>query len=82
MVQKTFTPNASFIHNTFKVWYSGKLVHYFVPCIKASSGKATMVDICDDPATLTREGTFTAGPEGHYYDDMLFRPAGTVYYIL
>ena len=40
------------------------------------------LELCDDPATLTREGTFTAGPDGHYYDDMLFRPAGTVYYIL
>ena len=80
----SYTPTSwgKFRLYSFKVWYSGKLVHYFVPCIKASNGKATMVDICDDPATLTREGTFTAGPEGHYYDDMLFRPAGTVYYIL
>ena len=56
---------------SFKVWRSGELIHYFVPC-KDSSNNATLVDICDNPATLTRTGTFTAGPEGHYYDNTLF----------
>ena len=45
---------------SFKVWRSGNLIHYFVPC-KDSNGAATMVDICDNPATLSRSGTFTAG---------------------
>nr|MCR5839825.1 hypothetical protein [Kiritimatiellia bacterium] len=56
---------------SFKVWRSGDLIHYFVPC-KDANGAATLVDICDDPATLTKSGTFTAGGEGHYYDDTLF----------
>ena len=56
---------------SFKVWRSGKLIHYFVPC-KDSGGAATMVDICDNPGTLTKSGTFTAGGEGHYFDDSLF----------
>ncbi|MBO4709613.1 MAG: hypothetical protein J5727_07540 [Kiritimatiellae bacterium] len=55
---------------SFKVWRSGELIHYFVPC-KDSGGDATMVDICANPATLTKGGTFTAGQEGHYYDDSL-----------
>ena len=56
---------------SFKVWRSGELIHYFVPC-KDPSNAATLVDICDNPATLTRSGTFTAGSEGHYFDDSLF----------
>ena len=56
---------------SFKVWRSGDLIHYFVPC-KDSGGAATLVDICDNPATLTKSGTFTAGGEGHYYDDSAF----------
>ncbi len=56
---------------SFKVWRSSKLIHYFVPC-KDSGGAATLVDICDNPATLTKSGTFTAGTVGHYYDDALF----------
>ena len=44
---------------SFKVWRSGDLIHYFVPC-KDSGGAATLVDICDNPATLTKSGTFTA----------------------
>ena len=56
---------------SFKVWRSGVLIHYFVPC-KDANGVATLVDICDNPATLTKDGTFTAGSEGHYYDDSLF----------
>ena len=56
---------------SFKVWRSGELIHYFVPC-KDSGGNATMVDICDNPAALTNTGTFTPGNEGHYYDDSLF----------
>ena len=56
---------------SFKVWRSGELIHYFVPC-KDSSDNPTMVDICDNPATMTREGTFTAGGEGHFYDDLPF----------
>ncbi|MBO4708943.1 MAG: hypothetical protein J5727_04105, partial [Kiritimatiellae bacterium] len=56
---------------SFKVWRSGELIHYFVPC-KDSGGAATLVDICDNPATLTKSGTFTAGPAGHYFDDSLF----------
>ena len=56
---------------SFKVWRSGTLIHYFVPC-KDANGAATLVDICDNPATLTKTGTFTAGPGGHYYDDSLF----------
>ena len=56
---------------SLKVWRNGEIFHYFVPC-KDPSGNATMVDICDNPATLTRSGTFTAGEEGHYYDDSLF----------
>ena len=56
---------------SFKVWRSGELIHYFVPC-KDPSDNATMVDICANPATLTRYGTFAAGPEGHYYDKSLF----------
>ena len=35
-----------------------------------------MVDICANPATLTRYGTFAAGPEGHYYDKSLFPSEG------
>ena len=65
---------------SFKVWRSGKLIHYFVPC-KNPAGVAVMVDLCANPAALDVLGNFTAGPEGHFYDDMLFRPAGTVYYI-
>ena len=57
---------------SFKVWRNGNLIHYFVPC-KDSSNNATMVDICASPAAeLTREGNFTAGDPGHYYDDALF----------
>ena len=56
---------------SFKVWRSDDLIHYFVPC-KDAGGAATLVDICDNPATLTKSGTFTAGDEGHYYDDSLF----------
>ena len=56
---------------SFKVWRSGDLIHYFVPC-KDSSGAATLVDICESPATLTKSGTFIAGGEGHYYDDSYF----------
>ena len=56
---------------SFKVWRSGDLIHYFVPC-KDSGGVATLVDICGNPATLTKSGNFTAGGEGHYYDDTLF----------
>ena len=56
---------------SFKVWRSGTLIHYFVPC-KDSGGAATLVDICDNPATLTKSGTFTVGGEGHYFDDSLF----------
>ena len=56
---------------SFKVWRSGDLIHYFVPC-KDANGAATLVDICDNPATLTKSGTFTAGDEGHYYDDSAF----------
>ena len=58
---------------SFKVWRSDELIHYFVPCMD-SLGNPTMVDICDNPATLTRSGTFTAGDPGHYYDDSLFSP--------
>ena len=62
---------------SFKVWQSGDLIHYFVPC-KDANGVATMADICDNPATLTLAGvgTFTAGSEGHYYDDSLFNICG------
>ena len=56
---------------SFKVWRLGKLIHYFVPC-KDSSGKAVMVDLCDNPSTLTVKGTFTAGGEGHYFEDSYF----------
>ena len=56
---------------SFKVWRSGELIHYFVPC-RDGDGNATMADICANPATLTREGTFTAGDAGHYYDDSQF----------
>ena len=56
---------------SFKVWRSGVLIHYFVPC-KDANGVATLVDICDNPATLTKDGTFSAGSDGHYYDDSLF----------
>ncbi|MBQ3314764.1 MAG: hypothetical protein IJG70_02235 [Kiritimatiellae bacterium] len=56
---------------SFKVWRSGDLIHYFVPC-KDAGGAATLVDICDNPATLTKSGTFTAGQAGHYYDDFAF----------
>ena len=55
---------------SFKVWRSDGLIHYFVPC-KDANNAATLVDICDNPATLTKSGTFTAGQEGHYYDDSL-----------
>ena len=58
---------------SFKVWRSDELIHYFVPC-KDSLGNPTMVDICDNSATLNRYGTFTAGTEGHYYDDSLLSP--------
>ena len=64
-----------------KVWRSGEIFHYFVPCTNAS-GVATMVDICDNPATLTLAyngtGAFTPGPEGHYYDDSLFFTGGNL----
>ena len=58
---------------SFKVWQSGELIHYFVPC-KDANDVVTMYDICDNPATLTlaSSGAFTAGPEGHYYDDSYF----------
>ncbi|MCR5839380.1 MAG: right-handed parallel beta-helix repeat-containing protein [Kiritimatiellae bacterium] len=56
---------------SFKVWRSGELIHYFVPC-KDANDVVTMVDICDTPATLTKSGNFTAGQEGHYYDDSAF----------
>ena len=56
---------------SFKVWRSGELIHYFVPC-KDLNGAATLVDLCDSPATLTKSGTFGAGPDGHFYDDSLF----------
>ena len=56
---------------SFKVWRSGSLIHYFVPC-KDSSDNPTMVDICANPATMTSEGNFTAGAEGHFYDDLPF----------
>ena len=56
---------------SFKVWRNGEILHYFVPC-KTSGGAATLVDICANPATLTKTGTFTAGGEGHYYDDSVF----------
>ena len=55
---------------SFKVWRSGELIHYFVPC-KDPSGNPTMADICNNPATMTRDGTFTAGEEGHFYDDLI-----------
>ncbi len=55
---------------SFKVWRSGKLIHYFVPC-KDPNGVATMVDICYN-AALDMEGTFTAGSVGHFYDDLIF----------
>ena len=58
---------------SFKVWRSGKLIHYFVPC-KNSAGAATLVDVCENPATMTKAGTFSAGGEGHYYDDSVFGP--------
>ena len=62
---------------SFKVWRSGELIHYFVPC-KDANGVATLADICDDPATLelAGSGNFTAGPGGHYYDDSLFNTDG------
>jgi len=56
---------------SFKVWRSGELIHYFVPC-KDSDDMATLVDICDNPATLTAIGGFTAGNEGHFFDDSFF----------
>ena len=56
---------------SFKVWRSDALIHYFVPC-KDANNAATLVDICDNPATLTKSGTFTAGQAGHYYDDTAF----------
>ena len=61
---------------SFKVWRSGDLIHYFVPC-KDANDVATMVDICDNPATLTVKSSaagkvFAAGPEGHFYDDSPF----------
>ena len=65
---------------SFKVWRSGELIHYFVPC-KDANDVVTMVDICDTPATLTvkyaasapaASRVFMAGPEGHYYDDSFF----------
>lgn len=74
----TGTPGSSFDNYgqyrlySFKVWRSGELIHYFVPC-KDSGGVATMVDICDNPATLTASGgTFFAGPAGHLFDDSPF----------
>ena len=69
---------------SFKVWRSGELIHYFVPC-KDANGVATLADICDNPATLTVKyaaaapadsRVFTAGPEGHYYDDSFFNTDG------
>jgi hypothetical protein len=69
---------------SFKVWRSGELIHYFVPC-KDAKDVVTMYDICDNPATLTVKyaaaapadsRVFTAGPEGHYYDDSFFNTDG------
>ena len=56
---------------SFKVWRSGKLIHYFVPC-KNPAGVAVMVDLCANPAELDVLGNFTAGPEGHFYEDSIF----------
>lgn len=58
---------------SLKVWRSDTLIHYFVPC-KDANGVATLADICDNPATLelAGSGSFTAGTEGHFYDDTLF----------
>ena len=56
---------------SFKVWRSEDLIHYFVPC-KNPAGVAVMVDLCANPAELDVLGNFTAGPEGHFYDDLLF----------
>ena len=53
---------------SFKIWKSGVLIHNFVPC-KDGSGNPTLADVCDNPATLTRTGTFTAGRVVHYSDD-------------
>ena len=65
---------------SFKVWRSGELIHYFVPC-KDAYDVVTMYDICDTPATLTVKSStagkvFAAGPEGHYYDDSFFNING------
>ena len=55
-----------------KVWRSGELIHYFVPC-KNSDGKGTLVDICDNPTWFTVSTfTFEPGDEGHFFDDSLF----------
>lgn len=62
---------------SFKVWRSDKLIHYFVPC-KDTNGAATLVDICDNPATLTKDGTFTAGGEGHYFS---WPSSGTIIFV-
>lgn len=58
---------------SFKVWRDDNLIHYFVPC-KDSGGNATLYDICNDPATLVKSGTFYAGPEGSYHTAPLFAP--------
>ena len=41
---------------SFKVWRSGELIHYFVPC-KDANDVVTMYDICDNPATLELAGS-------------------------
>ena len=64
----------SFKLYSFKVWRSGELIHYFVPC-KDLSNDATLVDICENPATLTKTGTFIPGSEGHYFS---WRTGGTI----
>ena len=59
-----------------KVWRSNELIHYFVPC-KNPDGKGTLVDICDNPTWFSINTlTFTAGPEGHFFDDSFFNTDG------
>ena len=59
---------------SFKVWRDGALIHDFVPCVD-DKGVAKMVDICDNPATLTHEGTFIAGLDGSSMMTVTCNPA-------
>ena len=48
---------------SFKIYRSGSLIHDYVPC-KDGTGKAMLVDVCDNPSTITCSGTIIPGEDG------------------